>query len=283
MKKLTITMVADPMILLWQTWPTMRKLQANFEEQLEINILPSVLVKDVYNFVDANVLAKHGKKVAVNQYWSELMQIYLQEQEIADMPIYMGSNKQLFDVNHTSSAPLVRGLLAIAWGDKDLEMKVLYQMQYDTLIKNKQTNGMEYLSQLATKYGVDKQVFTTRYESEALTLKIEENEKLLQAMNLNRLPGYIITYDEKSYALQGLLNYDQWLKVIKEITNGTIKSNQPRIKLADFIEKYQHISSLELKYAFNLTDENQVFTEVNQMKNIRQKAIKGHVFFRYNK
>ena len=40
MKKLVITTVADPMMgMLWETWPTMRKLEPHYGEQLEFKFL----------------------------------------------------------------------------------------------------------------------------------------------------------------------------------------------------------------------------------------------------
>ncbi|WP_295730481.1 hypothetical protein [uncultured Limosilactobacillus sp.] len=103
MARLTITIVADPMMgMLWETWPTMRKLETHYGGQLEFKLMMGQLVKNVYDLVDPNVEKMYGQRVALNQYWTRLMQVYLQEERLAGMPIYMGGGAQLFDQSHLS-------------------------------------------------------------------------------------------------------------------------------------------------------------------------------------
>lgn len=73
MERLQILTVADPMMgLLWETWPTHRKLETHFPGQLTFGTLMGQLVKDVYALVDQQVLRRYGKTVALNQADADL-------------------------------------------------------------------------------------------------------------------------------------------------------------------------------------------------------------------
>lgn len=282
MAKLTITAVTDPMMgMLWETWPTLRKLETHFGNQIDFKFMMGQLVRDVYDFVDPNVAKMYGKKVALNQYWTRLMQVYLQEEQIAGMPIYMGGNERLFDENHTSSTPLDLGLRAIAGHDEKLEDKVLYEMQYDTVVRNLQTNDLKYLTGLAEKFGIDQEQFMTRYKSEGLANELAQEQQIMQQMQIDQLPAYLLTYGGKTYVVKGIPKYDEWKKLIDQATEGQLKEAQVKFDLATvtaFINQHPHISSLELKEAFDVEDEHAVI-DLLKDSSLDKKKVKATIFY----
>lgn len=225
MAKLTITVVTDPMMgLLWETWPVLRKLETHFDQQIGFKFMMGQLVKDVYDLVDANIVRMYGKRVALNQYWTKLMQIYLQEESISGMPIYMGGGQRLFDESHTSSIALNAGLLAIEKHNEKLADQILYEMQYDTVVEDRQTNSIEYLTKLAEKFNLQGAQFEKYYNSDEVKQTLAKGQQILKQMKIDQLPAYLITYNAKTYIVKGLPKYSEWLDLIDQVTGGELKA-----------------------------------------------------------
>ncbi|HJF54048.1 MAG TPA: DsbA family protein [Limosilactobacillus coleohominis] len=282
MKKLVITTVADPMMgMLWETWPTMRQLETHYGEQLEFKFLSGQLVKNVYDLADQNVRQRFGDRVALNQYWVRLMQIYLQEEQIGNMPIYMGGNERLFDEHHLSSIPLNQGLLAIA-GDQQPQLdQVLYEMQYDTVINNLQTNDIKYLTTLAQRFGFGAEEFKARYNSATIKQKLSNSEQARQQLQIDQLPAYLLTYQGKTFVVKGLPKYNDWQKLIQQVTNGAITEQTVKFDvatLAAFLNKHPHISQLELQTAFEVNE--QAITDALTTVDLERQRVKGTIFYR---
>lgn len=282
MKKLVITTVADPMMgMLWETWPTMRKLEPHYGEQLEFKFLSGKLVKNVYDLVDQSVRQQFGDRVALNQYWVRLMQIYLQEEQIGNMPIYMGGNERLFDEHHLSSVPLNQGLLTIAGDQQPRLDQVLYEMQYDTVINNLQTNDIKYLTTLAQRFGMDAEQFTTSYNSAIIKRELDNSEQARRQLQIDQLPAYLLTYQGKTFVVKGLPKYADWKKLIQQVTDGSIIEQTVKFDVAAldaFINKHPHISQLELQTAFDVNE--QVITDALATFYLEEQRVKGTIFYR---
>ncbi|RRK11538.1 DsbA family protein [Lactiplantibacillus garii] len=259
MKRLKIITVADPMMgLLWETWPIHRKLETHFNYQIDFGTLMGQLVKDVYTLTDQNVLKRYGKTVALNQYWVKLMQIYLQEERIAGMPIQMGAGKRLFDAAHTTSRPLSKALRIISNHSAQREDQVLYELQYATVVLNQQTTDPRYLQQLAVQFGLDADQFKRRYQANDLELDLEKEQNIIGQLQIQQLPAYIVTYGDQSYVIKGLPKYTEWLDIIKKVSGGELTPSAVQFDQAavtQLMTLHPHISSLELKEAFDVADE----------------------------
>ena len=282
MKKLVITTVADPMMgMLWETWPTMRQLETHYGEQLEFKFLSGQLVKNVYDLVDQNVRQRFGNRVALNQYWVRLMQIYLQEEQIGNMPIYMGGNERLFDEHHLSSVPLNQGLLTIAGDQQPRLDQVLYEIQYDTVINNLQTNDIKYLTTLAQRFELGAEEFKARYNSDTIKQKLNNSEQVRQQLQIDQLPAYLLTYQGKTFVVKGLPKYESWQKLIQQVTNGAITEQTVKFDaatLAAFLNKHPHISQLELQTAFDVNE--QAITDALSTIDLEKQRVKGTIFYR---
>ncbi|MCS6157151.1 DsbA family protein [Lactiplantibacillus plantarum] len=282
MTQLKIMTVADPMMgLLWETWPTHRKLETHFNYQIDFTTLMGQLVPDVYALVDQATLSQYGKKVALNQYWVKLMQIYLQEASLAGMPIQMGQGERFFDADHTSSTPLSKGLRVISKQNSRLEDQVLYELQYDTVIRNRQTNDVNYLKRLAKKFGFSETQFMTTYQSSELAANLDEEQQVVSRLKINQLPAYVVTYNEQSYVIKGVLKYKEWLDIIQQITNGVVKPikvNFNSTAVAELMARHPHISSLEIKEAFDVADEAVVIKKMSTC-NLSKTKVKQTIFY----
>lgn len=282
MAKLVITTVADPMMgMLWETWPTQRKLETHYGEQLEFKFLSGQLVKNVYDLVDQNVRQRFGDRVALNQYWVRLMQVYLQEEQIGNMPIYMGGNERLFDKHHLSSVPLNQGLLTIAGDQQPRLDQVLYEMQYDTVINNLQTNDIKYLTTLAQRFGLGAEEFKASYNSATIKQKLNNSEQARQQLQIDQLPAYLLTYQGKTFVVKGLPKYGDWQKLIQQVTDGAITERTVKFDittLAAFLNKHPHISQLELQTAFDVNE--QAITDALATVDLEKQRVKGTIFYR---
>lgn len=210
------------------------------------------------------------------------MQIYLQEEKIAGMPIYMGGNERLFDETHTSSVPLNKGLRAIAGHDAKLEDQVIYEMQYDTVVEDRQTTDLKYLTELAEKFGVDPAQFKKRFNSTGIDNELEQEQQIMQQTQVDQLPAYLLTYNDKTYVVKGLPKYSEWLKLVDQVSQGKLKQQDVEFSLdavSTMFDRHPHISSLELKEAFDLDNEQEVI-DLLKDQGLNQTKVKETIFYR---
>lgn len=209
------------------------------------------------------------------------MQIYLQEEQIGNMPIYMGGNERLFDEHHLSSVPLNQGLLTIAGDQQPRLDQVLYEMQYDTVINNLQTNDIKYLTTLAQRFGMDAEQFTTSYNSAIIKRELDNSEQARRQLQIDQLPAYLLTYQGKTFVVKGLPKYADWKKLIQQVTDGSIIEQTVKFDVAAldaFINKHPHISQLELQTAFDVNE--QVITDALATFDLEEQRVKGTIFYR---
>lgn len=144
-------------------------------------------------------------------------------------------------------------------------MQVLYEMQYDTVVANRQTNDLKYLTTLATKFNLDQVEFNRRYHSTGVKGQLAQEQQIMQQMKINQLPAYLLTYNGKTYVLKGIPKYEEWQKLIKQVTNDEVYARPVEFNaenLAALIAHHPHISSLELKEAFDVKEA----AVINQLK-----------------
>lgn len=260
MNKIQIRIFADPMMgLHWQLWPVLRKLLVKLDTQIDLDFMPVELVKNVYDFVDQNTLMHYGKKVALNTYWTKLMQIYLQEQQIAGMPIIMGSTGvHLFDEEHVSSRNLILAYLAVRKLKPQRQYDFLYAVQKATVLQDRQTTDIKVLNKIANKYDISDHNFMQFLNSKEIKNEFNHLQSIAKSYKLKQLPSVTITYKDKTYLANALLNYQQWLELLEKITGKKLKEKNVTFddsSLEEFFTKFETISEIELREIF---DENDV-------------------------
>lgn len=259
-EQVTINVFADPMMgMHWELYPSLRKLKSRLGKQIKLNFIPIELVKNVYNLTDKRVLAKYGKTVALDQYWAKLMEIYLQEEQISGMPILMGSNDlHLFDQKHISSKNLDLAYLAVAQLKPEVSNDFLYHMQFATVIEDKQTTDIEVLADLAAEFGINKTDFKNLISDHKLSDQLTQMQVLANKLKIEQLPAFSIEYQGKFYVVKGIVDYDNWLEILNQITDSKIVEHELSLdinSLEKVLMKYSMISEVELKAIFDLNDQ----------------------------
>lgn len=130
----------------------------------------------------------------------------------------------------------------------------------------KQTTKLSVLIDIASQCGVDPQEFETTYHSQVVKQALKNDWKELASLIIRGLPLYRLIYKEKTIALSGVLNTEQFLNVIKQLINGDIepKPISPNLDhLSQLIEKHPLISPQEIMSVYDLThlDDVQTFIQ----------------------
>lgn len=257
--KVVINVFADPMMgMHWEMYPSLRKLAVKLGQQIQLNFVPIELAKNVYDLVDSRVLEKYDKKVALNQYWAKLMEIYLQEEKISGMPILMGSNdKHLFDEKHTNSKNLNLAYLAVTQLKPSVRNDFLYRLQFATVIENEQTTDLEVVASLAAEFGIDRNEFKAVMRDESLAERLDKFQELAQKLQISELPAFTIECQGKVYVVKGIVTYDKWLEILNQVTNSQLKERDLKLDLSSLtkiLNQFEMISEVELMKIFNQED-----------------------------
>ena len=104
---------------------------------------------------------------------------------------------------------------------------------------------------------------------------------MLYQMKITQLPSYLITYQGKTFIIKGIPRYSDWLSLIKQVTNDQIKEQKVKFDfdhLKKFIDEHPHISSLELKEAFDANEKDVV--KMLSDTDLEQTNVKEVMFYR---
>lgn len=287
-EQVLINVFADPMMgMHWELYPSLRKLENRLGDQIKLNFIPIELVKSVYDLTDKAVLAKYGKTVALNQYWAKLMEIYLQEEQIIGMPILMGSNDlHLFDQKHTSSKNLDLAYLAVVQLKPTVASDFLYRLQFATVIEDQQTTDIKVLSKLAEEYDIHSDEFEKLIIDSKLRDQLEQMQILADKLKIEQLPAFSIEYQGKFYVVKGIVDYDNWLEILNQVTDSKIKEHDISLdinSLEKVLGKYSLISEVELKAIFDSSDQtafNKLIGYLIKENKIKVEIHKAVRFFR---
>ncbi len=287
-KQITINVFADPMMgMHWEMYPSLRKLESRLNDQVKLNFIPIELVKNVYDLVDQRILQQYGKTVALNQYWAKLMEIYQEEEQIGGMPVIMGANDlHLFDQKHPNSKNLDLAYLAVSDLKPAAKNAFLYQLQFATVIEDQQTTDLNTLANLAAEFGIDKAEFKNLAQSKKLAAQLAQFQNLAAQLKIKQLPAFSIAYQGQVYVVKGIVDYANWLKILKQITGSDLKEDKPDLtaaSLKEVLHKYPLISEVELKAIFNLQDMtalDKLMASLEQENKVEVVVHKGRRFFK---
>ena len=258
MNKVTILTFTDPMMgLSYESEPVFRKLETHFDE-LEFKFLMSVLVKNVYDFVDPADLSV-SKEFALKNYNARLAQIYESEEAMSGLPINM-RGFQLFSVNETSSLPLnlaykAAQLTCIAKADE-----FLYRLRYATIVECRPTTKLEEILKVVRAVNLDEEKFLANYNYNA-EKTLQEDLNFAYKLGIHTLPAYLVEYNGEGALFQKLLGYNNFVKIIYTLTKGAVKPKVPEKSVASlkkFFDKHPLISPIEIREAYDFSDVEEV-------------------------
>ena len=265
--KIIITTFTDPMMgLSWEYEPTFRKLEAHFRDIIEFRYIMSVLVPNVYRLVDSKDM-RISNEFALKKYNERLAKIYESEEAISGMPINM-NDFHLFSVENTSSRPLNLAYKAVQLLDKNKAGLFLYNLRYATVFECRQTTKLEEILNVVKKTDIDCEKFLEFYNNGIAENALNHDLILTKELGIYTLPAYLIQHNGKNALIRILIEYESFVSVIKDISNGKILPQNPELNVetfSEFLNKHPLISLLELKEAFDFEDTDGVKKFLSQI------------------
>ena len=271
--KVIITTFTDPMMgLSYECEPIFRKLETHFEENIEFKHVMSGLVRDVMDFVNPNDLI-YGKEEAIKRYNVRLAKIYESEESISNMPINM-TNFHLFSITETSSIPLNLAYKAVQIIDSKKADLFLYNLRYATIVDCRPTTQVKEILKVVEKTNIDKDKFIKQYNDNTTKQELNKDFELLNYYGIHSLPAYLIEYKDKKVLVKSLIDYNSFVSIIYDITEGRIKPKKiaKSIELIrTLINKHSIISIIEIKEALDMTSSNEVISFIEPL--VKKKEI----------
>ena len=259
-EKISLVTFTDPMMgLSYECEPIFRKLETHFAGKIDFHFVMSLLVRDVYEFVDPDDL-KFGKEVAIKNYNARLAEIYRTEENLGGLPINMDGFK-LFSVNETSSKPLNLAYKAAQIVDAEKADRLLYNLRYATIVECRPTTRLQEILKVVVKSGLDGKKFLAAYNDGRAEKNLQADLKICRRLGIHSLPSYLIQYKSQGALAQSLLDYKTFVKIFSDLSDGKIKPVPPQKNietLQDMLKVHPLISHIELREAFGFDDTAQV-------------------------
>lgn len=282
MKKVTILHFTDPMMgLSYEMEPIFRKLETHFDEKIIFTNVMSVLVKNVFDFVNPADLSV-SMNFALEKYLVKLAKIYESEEKISGMPILMKKCK-IFSEKNLSSKPLNLAYKTALIVDKEKAENFLYNLRFATVVENRITTNFDEILKIAAESKIDAEKFKKVFENDAekaLEIDLSFCEKLF----IRTLPTFLIEYDGEGKIFHGILSYENFVEIISEMTNKKIQSKNflaTEENLKKLLSRHQKISSLEIKFAFDfekIEDAEKFIFSYAEKNFLRMKKVKSVYF-----
>ncbi|HHW7579602.1 TPA: DsbA family protein [Mannheimia haemolytica] len=260
LKQVKIYNFTDPMMgLSYESEPFFRRLDTHFGRQVALQFVMGGLVRDVADFMTLDDF-KDGKERAFQRYNARLAKIYEAEQAISGMPIKM-DRLALFDETHTSSLPLNLAFKAVELINPNLAEPFLYRLRFATIVEQRMTTDERVLADVAVQTGMAKEAFFKAYHSDTVKHALQNDFDLRAKWGIHALPAYLFCYGDRQILKTGVLDFDGFASVIKQISDGQIVPTKPTLNTATlqyFLQKRELVSLTEIRHAFDLADNQAV-------------------------
>lgn len=260
MKQIKLTTFTDPMMgLSYECEPIFRKLETHYAGQIDFHYSMGVLVRDVCDFMIPEDAAETIEQ-SIRNYNSRLARIYEQEEEICGMPICM-DGFQLFDKEHTSSLPLCLADKAVQQMTPQLADRFLYNLRYATIVETRPTTHLDEILRVVRQTGIEEAQFLQCYENGSAELALRHDLQIIQNLGIRNLPAYLLQYGHQRLLFPKLMDYDDFVTAIAQISDGQIYPSQPQPTidaLRTMLSKHPLISPIEISHAFDLQSQEEV-------------------------
>ncbi len=253
-KVLEIIQFTDPVCTwCWGSEPVLRTLETRFGSQLKISYVMGGLVKDITSFYDSyNDIGGDPERSNQNiaKHWVDASNRH-------GMPVKVEGFK-LFSKEQPSTYPQNIAYKAAQMQDEAKATRFLRRIREASAAEAQQTNVTEVLVELASETGLDIAQFLDDFTNGKAQKAFEEDLYTTAQFRANGFPSFLIKYGENSTLLRGYQNYNNFKAVINQVSNGAVqevKVQSTEENVLDFINKYNSLAPVEIKMAFDLSDE----------------------------
>jgi len=235
------------------TEPLLRKLETRFRDQIALSFIMGGLVEDVRNLSEAfddptkDVVESNR---AVARHW-------LHTSKEHGMPVNTAAFS-LFSYEYPSSYTQGIAFKAVQFQSDSFANEFLRRVRVATALEGLQTTREDVLAELASESGANMVEFFDRIISGDAKKAFESDLTLIDKYHIETLPSWLIRYDGKEVVLHGITTFDALKEAIIGISDGSVKDLLvPKTKdaILDFIFTNIHVAPIEVKTAFELTDE----------------------------
>lgn len=252
-KKVEIIEFTDPACTwCWGSEPVLRKLEALYEGDLEVNFIMGGLVEDIRNFSDDwNGIG--GDLSEVNE---QISGHWLEASKRHGMPVEVNGFK-LFTEETPSTYPMNIAFKAAQFQNNDLAKMLLRRMREAVAAEAINANKTEVLIELAAECGLDIARFIVDLNDGTAETAFREDLEVTRSNRVHGFPSYAVKISNgKALILRGFQSFETFKAVIDQLTNNelipkTIEKTEENI--ISFINKFQSVAPAEIAATFNLS------------------------------
>ena len=266
--KIRITTFTDPMMgLSYECEPIFRKLETHLGDNIEFKYCMSLLVEDVSNFMNQSEVALPPKE-GIALYNKRLATIYKSEEYITGMPIIM-DDFRLFDEKHRSTLPFNLAFKTVEIVAPEKSNEFLYRLRYATIVDTLPTTHYDEILKVIDSLVIDKPMFEEVYTNGQASHALDKDLEITKELGIHSLPAYLIEYKNKSLLINQLIGYDDFVRLIGELSEGSIKPQVPNFSmeyLETLIKRRGLISDVEIKYVFSSVNEQLIDNMITALR-----------------
>lgn len=263
----------------WGSEPVLRKLQSRFNEQLKVSFIMGGLVEDAHKFMDP----RNGIGGDLNKFNEQVGIHWLEASERHGMPVKTKGFK-LFDDENDSTFPMNVAYKAAQFQDEEKADKFLRRMREAIASEAKQANKVDVLIELAQESGINIPQFIDDMENGKAKEAFEKDRYTTKAYQVNGFPSFLVkNSDGKEIILRGYQSYDNFKSTINYLSATPleeIKKDATKKSVQEFVERFERVSTAEIKEAFDLsTDKAEEILKSLAKENVLTEISAGNGYF----
>lgn len=152
---------------------------------------------------------------------------------------------------------------------------ILYRLRFATIVEQRITTDEAELAQVAVEVGIEKTAFLNAYHSDEAKHALQKDFDWRAKLGGRALPAYLFCYADKQVLKTGVLDFDDFVAVISQISDGTIAPTPPKFDtsiLQNFLAKRPLVSLAEIRHAFQLLSNQSVNDWLAKLPNTWRKV-----------
>lgn len=243
--QIEVTEYTDPYCTwCWGSEPILRKIKAEYGDQIKISFIMGGLVENIDRFFDpSNRIGGSKWHEQVAAHWEEASGKH-------GMPVDSKAFLKLKTEGFRSTYPANIAYKAAQIQDQGLADKFLRRLREAASAEGKIIHRIDVQVELAEEVGLDGEKYIQAIENGAAEKEFRNDVKICRGFRITGFPTYQIkNRDGKGLFLNGYQGYQSFERVFQKLNGGSLKKTEYSLKEEDilsFIKKFEKVATQEV-------------------------------------
>ena len=254
MSILKLTQYTDPMCSwCYGTEPAMKKLEYLMGDDLEVRYVLGLMLPSP----EAVLGSGEAAEIRLRQVKNGLDNEFNRVRTVTGMPFDLTHMKNM-EVQDFTTYPMSLAYEAAKLADPGKADSFLSRERQATHADNQNTSDYAVLRKLAGEERIDLEQYDLHMADGSAEAALQADINECRAVGAQGFPTLLFEYEGKKGITSGYQTYERLLGAVRQMTGGAVIPQEKEgtmENVQDFIAKFHRVAAIELKTAFNFTDQ----------------------------